>query len=242
MKLKIIGSSSEGNGYIIFDNNEALILECGLPLMEVKKALDFNIERVKGLFVTHRHLDHCKYLKDYIKYFNCYSNDEVFESNKLENHYNSNVVEANKVYEVGSFRVVPFDLFHDVKTFGFLINHSTIGNTLFVTDTSELPYKFDNLTNCIIECNFEESILDQNYYEGKIKKFLYDRIKDSHLSLEKLKEFLLRTDLSKVNNIILCHLSDKNSNAKIFIEEIQRATGKIITVADKNVEIELNNF
>ena len=40
MKLKILGSSSEGNCYILENDKEALILEAGVSFGKVKKALD----------------------------------------------------------------------------------------------------------------------------------------------------------------------------------------------------------
>lgn len=39
MRLKVLGSGSSGNCYILENENEALIIEAGLPFMEVKKAV-----------------------------------------------------------------------------------------------------------------------------------------------------------------------------------------------------------
>ena len=46
MKLKVLGSSSAGNCYILESDTEALIIEAGLPFMEVKKALNFNVRKI----------------------------------------------------------------------------------------------------------------------------------------------------------------------------------------------------
>lgn len=37
MNLKVLGSGSSGNCYILENATEALVIEAGLPLMEVKK-------------------------------------------------------------------------------------------------------------------------------------------------------------------------------------------------------------
>lgn len=58
MKLKVIGSGSSGNCYILESDNEALVIEAGLPFMEVKKALNFNIMKIKAVIITHIHSDH----------------------------------------------------------------------------------------------------------------------------------------------------------------------------------------
>ncbi len=39
MELKILGSSSKGNGYVLEAKNEALIIEAGVKLLEAKKKL-----------------------------------------------------------------------------------------------------------------------------------------------------------------------------------------------------------
>jgi ribonuclease BN (tRNA processing enzyme) len=51
---------------------------------------------------------------------------------------------------------------------------------------------------------------------------------------------ILANDLSKVNNIILLHLSDKNSDADRFLKDMQTATGKKVTIARPNLVMELN--
>ena len=57
MMFSVIGSGSKGNGYILHNDNEALVIECGVPFMEYKKALNFNIAKIKGCIVSHKHLD-----------------------------------------------------------------------------------------------------------------------------------------------------------------------------------------
>ena len=55
MVLSVINSSSDANGYIIHNESEALILECGCKLIDVKKALDWNIRKVVGCLISHEH-------------------------------------------------------------------------------------------------------------------------------------------------------------------------------------------
>jgi hypothetical protein len=48
MELIVLNSNSLANGYILTNGNEALVIETGCKLMEVKKALDFNISIIAG--------------------------------------------------------------------------------------------------------------------------------------------------------------------------------------------------
>jgi hypothetical protein len=54
-------------------------------------------------------------------------------------------------------------------------------------------------------------------------------------------DFLKANDLREVNNIVLLHMSSGNSNASEFKKKIQKvAPGKTVTVADKNITINLS--
>ena len=55
MRMICIGTGSKGNGYIIDTDGELLILDCGYPLMEVKKALNFDLTKIVGCFISHSH-------------------------------------------------------------------------------------------------------------------------------------------------------------------------------------------
>lgn len=52
-KLIINGSSSKGNNYILQCNNESLIIECGVPLDDVKKSVNFKIDDWEAAIASH---------------------------------------------------------------------------------------------------------------------------------------------------------------------------------------------
>lgn len=54
-KLKCFGSSSSGNGYILENENEALLIECGCRFMDCKKAMNFQISKIVGCLISHEH-------------------------------------------------------------------------------------------------------------------------------------------------------------------------------------------
>ena len=141
---------------------------------------------------------------------------------------------------VGDFTITPFNLIHDVPIYGFHIYHPETGNVLFITDTGEIPYKFANLSQIIVEANYDSDIVYDLMMEGKLNVYGQNRVESSHLSIQKTLEFLSENDLSKVQNIVLIHLSSGSSNAKDFQKRTELATGKKVTIADKGIEIEFN--
>jgi ribonuclease BN (tRNA processing enzyme) len=59
------------------------------------------------------------------------------------------------------------------------------------------------------------------------------------MSLETLKKFLYHCDLRKTKQIILIHLSDRNSNEEQMIREISGLTGIKTSVANAGDVYEL---
>lgn len=242
MELSILGSSSKGNCYVIQNGTEALVIECGVSFKEVKKALDFNISKVVGAIVTHEHGDHANYINEFLNArINVFLSAGTNLKLKIKSDFLPMLLEAGIKKQIGRFTILPFNVKHDAaEPLGFLINHPDTGNILFATDTYYLPYKFENLNNILIEANYSIELLKRNIEAGKIPTLLRDRTLQSHMSFDTCKEALLANDLSKVNNIILIHLSDGNSNAYEFKRDMQEATGKTIHIADAGMKMQFS--
>ena len=242
MKLSVLASGSSGNGYIIHNEDEAILVETGVRFTEVKKALDFNISKVKGCLISHLHNDHSGFIKSYLDVgIDCYSNAETFQSHKLSVlAHRAKIIKPEKPFMIGNFKIMAIDLYHDVPCFGFLINHLEMGNLLFATDTKMIPYEFPNLNQIMIECNYDDQILDESVLKGKIPAFVRNRIINSHLGFNYVKEFLNKADLTDVQNIILIHASSTNIDIKKAKEEIELLTKKNVFIAEKGLNVELN--
>nr|WP_288210479.1 MBL fold metallo-hydrolase [uncultured Dysgonomonas sp.] len=246
MKLICLGSSSKGNCYLFESKSQVLILEAGLPLKAVKEALNFDMSRVAGCIISHLHSDHSKCAEDFIKNgIHIYANTETIDhiTKGIDSSLTTRIYASGKQgsrFSVGDFRIVPFSVKHDVPTFGFLIQHEEMGLCAFVTDTHYIPNTFKGLNQILIEANYEERILNENYIDGKIDNSRYQRVLRSHMSLETCVEALKANDLKGVQNIVLIHLSPQNSDAKLFKNKVIEVTGKNVHIALKGLVIDFN--
>ena len=148
----------------------------------------------------------------------------------LEGH-RLHLVKAKVGFSLGPWSVLPFDTVHDAaEPLGFLL---TLGpeRLLFATDTAYVKYRFPGLTHIAIECNYDLGILKQNVAAGLVEREVKKRILRSHMHLGNVKQFLRSNDLSRVQEIVLLHLSDDNSQADRFRREVQQLTGKEVRVA-----------
>jgi phosphoribosyl 1,2-cyclic phosphodiesterase len=239
MKLKVIGTGSSGNAYILSNGDEALLIEAGVNIKEIKQALDFDFSKVVGCLVTHRHGDHAKSINEVMKLgIETYALMDVFKHTGFSLiSKRGNEIISKKSFQVGNFKILPFDVKHDVPCVGFLIEHTECGRVLFITDTYYCKYTFPGLNNIIIEANYSKEIIDKKFGPDSDKEFLRNRILKSHFSLANCKDILSANDLSQVNNIVLIHLSDSNSDEKQFKKEIHELTNKNVIVASNGMNI-----
>jgi phosphoribosyl 1,2-cyclic phosphodiesterase len=243
MKLKVLNSNSAGNAYILESSSgEVLLIECGVRFELIKKALGFDLRCVAGCILTHEHGDHAKAVNDILSGgINVWSSAGTHRALATDKHHRSRITASDHKFNVGSFKVISFEVKHDVaEPLGYLIYHSECGTVLFLTDSYYCEYVFTGLNNIIIEANYCQQILDRRLQDGASPKILRDRVITSHMSLDTCKRTLKAYDLSQVNNIVLIHLSDGNSDAVRFQREVQEATGKTVHVADAGMEIQFN--
>lgn len=241
MKLKVLGSGSSGNCYLLENETECLIIEAGVSVKDLKIALDWQLRKIVGCIITHEHGDHAKHLSKFQALgMDCYLSNGTAKAvikSPLQNP-RTKIIKHGETFTLGNFKILPFDTRHDAaEPLGFLIYHPDCGKVLFITDAKYSDYTFKGLNNIIIEANYSLDIINSKYNAQNNKLFLRNRILDSHFSIENCIELLNNNDLSHVNNIILIHLSDSNSNEADFVKQIQDLTAKTVVSANKGMEI-----
>lgn len=239
MDLIVIGSSSKGNGYVLNGTQEALCIEAGTKLMEAKKALGFDLRKVRGCIVTHEHNDHSRYAKDFAEGgIHVLALAEVLQAKGITR--NATAITLGNAYRLGGFVVTPFALQHDVPCVGYAIQHPECGKVVFITDTYACQYRFRGVSNYLLECNYSDAILNANIAAGRVQPAMRDRLLTSHFELSNCIGFLQSSDLSQVQKVVLIHLSDGNSNAAQFVQSVREATGKRVYAANAGMVLQFN--
>ena len=152
MKLRCLGSGSSGNSYILEASDGILLIEAGIPIMEVKKALRFDLSKVRGCLISHRHNDHAKYVNDFLMAgIRVLALKDVFESHDIRIAAFHKEIEPKHGYIVGGFKVFTLSIAHDVPCLGFIIEHQEMGRLLFITDTMMVEYVVPRLNHIIFQ-------------------------------------------------------------------------------------------
>lgn len=242
VRLITVGSSSAGNSYALDTGSEILLLEAGIKMADVKRAIGYRLADVVGCVSTHRHGDHSKYITEYAKFgVNCYGPQDIADHKQFP-YGKFTALKAEKTYHIGSFDVVPFDNYHDVPIYGYLIRHKEMGGTmLFSTDSYKISMTLRGVNHFLIEANYSDDIIKENFRSGLIDKHQVDRIMLSHMSLDYCIQYLRDCEAEKsARTITLCHLSERNSDAELFRQTVAGAFGIPCFIAQPKLVVNLS--
>lgn len=236
MHLKCLGSSSAGNCYLLTSNNgETLILDCGIPIKEIKKGLNWNIRNVVGCIVSHVHSDHSKSVKDFenmgIPVFAPYLGNSC------------------KSMKIGEFTVKPFDLTtidgswthtdangEPCPIYGFLITHKEMGRMLYITDCEVIKWRFRDINHILLGVNYDKDLIDRDN-TGKA-----NHVFRGHLSIDTACDFVNANYSDSLQNVIMCHLSNNNADKDLFIDKMKKTVPNVnVGVAQPGKEWLLRN-
>jgi phosphoribosyl 1,2-cyclic phosphodiesterase len=230
-QIKILATGSKGNAYIIEDGDKSILIDPGISIKELRKRSNFSLSRLDFALLTHEHKDHSCSIKDLLKMgVVCFASQGTLNALNLDRQSSINalIAKAEKSFEFEAWKILPFAVRHDAaEPLGFLIGSPSGKKILFATDTARIDYEFAGVTHWIVECNYSEALLQKNTaLDNGTKR----RIRESHFELSNVVKFFNCMDLSKTEKIYLIHLSDENSDEKLFREEIENVTGKSVYV------------
>lgn len=241
IKIKSYGSGSQGNCYLVSNEECNILLECGFNINYIIKRLiadNVKISDLSSVFISHVHKDHSMALHDLHDYM-----IPIYCSNQTIQKYNlSNVNDLSKksFIKIKNIDVIALRVKHgDCECYGFIF-HDEDSTILFLTDFMLMEYDLS-------EFKFDEIFIETNYCENKINQILENENADNlikvqrqintHCSLENAITYLKNMNLSKCKKINGIHLSKEFANEKEIIFKIQNQFGIPTSIINHKGEI-----
>jgi len=206
MIYKIIATGSSGNAVVLNDN---ILIDCGTSL----KALSDVKKHINLVLLTHCHSDHFNKTtirnlaaeRPILRFACCeWLVSELLDCNVSER--NIDVMEVDKVYNYGAFKVSPVKLYHDVPQCGWRV-FAGDKKAIYMTDTCTL----DGITAkdydlYLIEANYSEADLQERIrMKEEIGEYVYEyRVPHTHLSKEQADKWLLE-NMSENSEFVYLH-------------------------------------
>lgn len=219
LTLKVIGTGSLGNMYLLDYDGEKLVIDLGMPFKDLLLNID-DINSIVGCLIDHTHQDHLL-PKTY---------EEVKKIGlKVITPTNTKI---GKRYKLGSFEIIPLPAIHNVECRAYLIRVG--GDTvLFATDTRLLP-KVNNvkIDYFIVEVNYIERIREQVVLSDNESNGLHlNGIYQNHHSLESAVEYFESLPY-KPKKIVTIHKSNSGLfDCKCVVDELSRFAKEGVEVA-----------
>lgn len=218
MKLNCLGSGSSGNCYLLTaDNGETLLLDVGLPIMDIKRGLNWDIKCVVGAICTHAHKDHSLAVTELEAMgIMVYKPWEKFTGKDFKPNSGFKVWAVDLTTLDGKWTHTNADG-SECPCYGFLITHPEMGKLLYITDTEFVKWRFHDVNHILISCNYQKKYIAEDSNDAK-KSHVYR----GHMELGTVKEFVIANKSDALQNVILCHLSRDNSDADECVAEVKK--------------------
>lgn len=240
MILKTVATGSSGNCHLLIaDNGETLILDCGVPIKEIKKGLGWNIKNVVGVLCSHRHLDHSKSAVELYNTGFYAVAPYLIASGSEKLSYKL----KKSRFDISAFALKTVDgkWTHtngdgsECPCYGFWIQHPEMGTMIYATDTELIKWRFKNVNHILLGVNYDPELLSCD----DAKK---SHVFRGHMSIDTACEFVKANASAQLQNVIMCHLSSENADAGKFIEKMKKAVPNVnVCVAEPGMELELRN-
>ena len=234
MKIKVLATGSSGNCYWISDGTTEILIECGIKYSEIVKKLDYNMENINTVLVSHAHKDHSEAAKLMATCgFDLVMPPETAVTLELDGS-NIYTPEPGKQILVNTLIVIPFSLAHfnsdgsECPCYGYLIaSMLTKEKLLFATDTAYIKNTFKSVDYMLIETNYIASMVGSGETEDYVSEVEKRRLK-SHMSLETAVEFLEKTDRSRLKEIYAIHKSASRFDSDKAYEALKGYAERVI--------------
>jgi len=229
-----IVSSSDGNCTYISAGSTSILVDCGIGIRQLRKALGRDrLRELDAVFVTHEHHDHIKGLDAVAKSCNIpvFINHLSYRA-KVHQLMNIDFRQLEKGIEirVGDLTVAPFEVKHDtINTFGFNIEERNGPRLCYLTDAGSINRRhkahMKRADILFIECNYNEELLVAfPDYPNHLKV----RIRETHLSNRQALDAIEEVGLDSFLKVIPAHLSPRtNSPDQLTSELAERFSGDL---------------
>lgn len=193
MNYNIIATGSTGNAVVI---NDFMLIDCGVSLRALSKAK----KGLRIVLLTHIHSDHFNKTtirrlaaeRPTLRFACCeWLLPELMACGV--DAKNIDLLQIGKLYNYGSFKISPIQLYHDVKNCGWRI---FIGaeKAVYITDTSTVQgISAKDYDLYLIEANYSDGEIQQRIREKEAAgQYVYEyRVLKTHLSKEEADGWLL---------------------------------------------------
>jgi phosphoribosyl 1,2-cyclic phosphodiesterase len=231
VRFASLGSGSKGNATLIEWRDTCVMVDCGFSIKETTARmakLDKRPQDLAAILVTHEHSDHWKGVMPLANKFGIkvYLTAGCLKSRDLKNPVTDfHIIDSHIEFQVGDLRVTPVPVPHDAREPVQYLFNSTEHKLGVLTDlgslTAHVNAQYDRCDGLLIEANHDLDMLATGPYPA----FLKERVGGQwgHLNNHQTASLLKAVDQSRLQHLVVGHISDKNNSLEKVRYEIEQA-------------------
>jgi phosphoribosyl 1,2-cyclic phosphodiesterase len=253
LKFISFGSGSSGNCYLLYTENDGLLIDVGVGIRTLKKHFkDYGLKlpQIRHILITHDHADHIKSVGSisYELQLPVYATDKVHKG--IDRNYcvqrkvsseRRHILVPGERMQLGDFEVTPFQVPHDSSdNVGYFIAAEDVRFCL-ITDagcvTDEMKSFISRANYLVIEANHDKEMLMQGPYPPYLKERIMSQT--GHLSNDACGEAIAQNATEELRQVWLCHLSEENNHPELARKTIEGVLRSYGLVAGKDFGLEV---
>ena len=241
MRIVPIASSSKGNAYFVIEGDEAVLVDCGVPLKALKPTLDE--VKLAGVVITHNHSDHVRGLQVLLNRYDVpvFANAMAAEATAAQENLDEGMFccfENGQPFELGPFEVAPFSVPHDAADpVGYLFRTADMTyfhGTDIGTPLDSVGLKLAEVDVATLESNHDPVLLRScNRPECLKQRIAGPR---GHLSNDDAAYLVRRFASPRLRKLFLAHLSGECNVPHLALGTMREA---LVEMDRTDIEVEI---
>lgn len=241
-RLASLGSGSKGNGTLVAFGEALFLVDCGFTLRDTEARLarlGVSPEALTGVLVTHEHGDHARGVgplsrRHKVPVFASFGTARALSEGALRG-CEVEELRPGRVFNVGAVAVHPVPVPHDAREpcqFVFDAGAQRVG---VLTDlghvTGHVVEQYSACDALVLECNHDEQMLAQGPYPPSLKRRVGGNL--GHLNNRQSAALLAQLDRSRLQHLVLSHLSEQNNSPALALAAIE----PVMAEADTSIQV-----
>lgn len=244
MRFASLGSGSKGNATLIESGATLVMLDCGFSMKEAERRmalLDVSPSDLDALIVTHEHGDHIRGIgplarKNQLPVYMTQGTARCTKMGCIDHHV---VVVAGQTTQISDLEIMPVAVNHDAADPVQYRFNAADKSLAVITDLGsygdELLDAFAGCQGLMLEANHDiNMLLAGPYPDALITRVMGD---DGHLNNKQAAKLFSELDTTKLQHMILMHLSETNNQSKLALDafmSVNMPGSAKMTIADQD--------
>ena len=219
MRFASLGSGSSGNATLVAINTTFVLVDCGFTTKEVEKRLarlDLKPQSITAILVTHEHGDHAKGVGPLSRKYNIpvFMSHGTYVSRKYGDLPKLTLISEGNDLSIGDLQVTPVTVPHDAREPLQFVFHYQGKKLGILTDLGSISERVINAYNecdaLFLESNHDVMMLANGPYPPSLRARVGGPW--GHLNNQQTASLLSSLSLSKIQHIVIGHISKKNNS------------------------------